>query len=337
MDKGKIMKSLKYAIGEILLVVVGILIALQINNWNEDRLRDQEVLRINERLILDIDNDLRELYGKLTYYESQIPVFHKAMNDSVTLELFDEGYARLVTTGTATNLNKTGVQQLKALNINDDLSLRLVEIYDEMENSTIRPVEQDMRDRAMRMIQYYKTNFEWFPEWITTTITKDNSSKELQDFFLTSMRYRNEVSSTYQSITQLYIPFVRNYITELESIRTQLKLKTDEGFISISSESLDQYAGSYKFVKIEGEHFGAEIGDSVKLESFENFLRITDSSGFMGGLYLKENNVFYADLDGFEVTLRFEENNAGILVLEQGDMKGTHYFTSVSSQSNVEK
>ena len=30
-------KYLKYALGEILLVVIGILIALQINNWNEDR------------------------------------------------------------------------------------------------------------------------------------------------------------------------------------------------------------------------------------------------------------------------------------------------------------
>ena len=31
-------KYLKYAIGEILLVVLGILIALQINNWNQERI-----------------------------------------------------------------------------------------------------------------------------------------------------------------------------------------------------------------------------------------------------------------------------------------------------------
>jgi len=30
-------KYLKYAIGEIILVVIGILIALSINNWNEGR------------------------------------------------------------------------------------------------------------------------------------------------------------------------------------------------------------------------------------------------------------------------------------------------------------
>jgi hypothetical protein len=37
LQTGKTGEYLKYAIGEIFLVVIGILIALQINNWNEDR------------------------------------------------------------------------------------------------------------------------------------------------------------------------------------------------------------------------------------------------------------------------------------------------------------
>ena len=37
METGKTGKYFKYAIGEIILVVIGILIALQINNWNESR------------------------------------------------------------------------------------------------------------------------------------------------------------------------------------------------------------------------------------------------------------------------------------------------------------
>ena len=36
-DDNKPMKYMRYAVGEILLVVIGILIALQINNWNESR------------------------------------------------------------------------------------------------------------------------------------------------------------------------------------------------------------------------------------------------------------------------------------------------------------
>jgi hypothetical protein len=40
MEKNKTGKYLKYAVGEIVLVVIGILIALQINNWNEIRKQD---------------------------------------------------------------------------------------------------------------------------------------------------------------------------------------------------------------------------------------------------------------------------------------------------------
>ena len=36
-EQDKVRKYLLYAIGEIFLVVVGILIALQVNNWNENR------------------------------------------------------------------------------------------------------------------------------------------------------------------------------------------------------------------------------------------------------------------------------------------------------------
>lgn len=45
--EGKTINYLKYAIGEIILVVIGILIALQINNWNErrnDRLEEEKFL-----------------------------------------------------------------------------------------------------------------------------------------------------------------------------------------------------------------------------------------------------------------------------------------------------
>ena len=38
-DDNKPLKYMRYAIGEIILVVIGILIALSINNWNENQIR----------------------------------------------------------------------------------------------------------------------------------------------------------------------------------------------------------------------------------------------------------------------------------------------------------
>ncbi|PWN05493.1 DUF6090 family protein [Rhodohalobacter mucosus] len=61
-DDGNVRRYLIYAIGEILLVVIGILIALQINNWNEDRkLRSQELEMLHSlKASLENDADDRE-------------------------------------------------------------------------------------------------------------------------------------------------------------------------------------------------------------------------------------------------------------------------------------
>ena len=49
LSEGKTGRYLKYAIGEIVLVVIGILIALQINNWNEENKADQfEMIMLKE-------------------------------------------------------------------------------------------------------------------------------------------------------------------------------------------------------------------------------------------------------------------------------------------------
>lgn len=54
LSEGKTEKYLKYAIGEIILVVIGILIALQINNWNEDR----KVRKLEAQIYTELKSDL---------------------------------------------------------------------------------------------------------------------------------------------------------------------------------------------------------------------------------------------------------------------------------------
>jgi hypothetical protein len=50
MEKNKTGKYIKYAIGEIVLVVMGILIALQVNTWNENRKINNQELQLLESL-----------------------------------------------------------------------------------------------------------------------------------------------------------------------------------------------------------------------------------------------------------------------------------------------
>ena len=54
-------KYLRYAVGEIVLVVIGILIALQVNNWNEYRKEKVEEKKILLSLHNEISNNLESL------------------------------------------------------------------------------------------------------------------------------------------------------------------------------------------------------------------------------------------------------------------------------------
>lgn len=79
LTENKFSKYLLYAVGEIVLVVIGILIALQINNWNETRkLRIQE-LNYLENLRTDLELNVAELNQYIDIRTSSIESANKVL------------------------------------------------------------------------------------------------------------------------------------------------------------------------------------------------------------------------------------------------------------------
>ncbi len=76
--ENKTSKYLKYAIGEIVLVVIGILIALQINNWNQNRIENIEEQGILKNLNIEFKNNKVLL-------KSDIEKNHNALKTGQTL------------------------------------------------------------------------------------------------------------------------------------------------------------------------------------------------------------------------------------------------------------
>ncbi len=65
LSEGKTTKYFKYAIGEIILVVIGILIALQINNWNEQRKESKLEQDYYCKLLEDVQQDLVQVNSQI--------------------------------------------------------------------------------------------------------------------------------------------------------------------------------------------------------------------------------------------------------------------------------
>jgi len=74
-NNNKSLQYLKYAIGEIVLVVIGILIALSINNWNDERINKGTERDYINRLINEVKKDtsyFNDLKKKFEYKESRM-------------------------------------------------------------------------------------------------------------------------------------------------------------------------------------------------------------------------------------------------------------------------
>lgn len=71
-DEGNLKRYLIYAVGEILLVMIGILLALQVNNWNEIRKSNKEELEL-----------LKSLYNEFTFNKEEL---HRCIDKALRIQ-----------------------------------------------------------------------------------------------------------------------------------------------------------------------------------------------------------------------------------------------------------
>jgi hypothetical protein len=74
LQENRITRYLAYAIGEIFLVVIGILIALQINTWNENRKYRNQEADFYSDVISDLDKDLEKLDFLTEFHRNRIEI-----------------------------------------------------------------------------------------------------------------------------------------------------------------------------------------------------------------------------------------------------------------------
>ena len=92
LTENKVSKYILYAIGEILLVVIGILIALSINNWNQERINNIEAKTNIKAIYNDLINDTLLLSQRVTLYKGLLQhnneLIDETRSDTANLETF---------------------------------------------------------------------------------------------------------------------------------------------------------------------------------------------------------------------------------------------------------
>lgn len=132
-----VQKYLIYGLGEILLIVIGILIALQISNWNDNKKSKKLGLEMISEIRTGLDSDLNELNRFLQYQEmvlkSQLIISEWLKNDEEYQDTLSRHFSRVYIT-TDYSINYSGYETLKRFGLkrveNDTLRIAIANLYE---------------------------------------------------------------------------------------------------------------------------------------------------------------------------------------------------------------
>ncbi|MCK0178872.1 DUF6090 family protein [Flavobacteriaceae bacterium S0862] len=165
MEQNKTGKYFKYAIGEIALVMVGILLALQVNNWNEGRkakehqlifiLSVKEDLTTDRQNLLNIINIQNERYNNTQTLLKGLPIINdvnKASLDSLMFGLFYDNPTFFPTIGSYQSALSSGkLNQFE----NNEIINKIIRMYDNHFSRLVYNGEA-LDDRYFKFLEKYK-------------------------------------------------------------------------------------------------------------------------------------------------------------------------------------
>ena len=137
LEQNRVSKYLIYAFGEIILVVIGILIALQINNWNENRKERKLEVEILKEIKNNLQQDIINLKTKINennyYINANKKILEHLKNKTVLTDSLKKNYAYLNAYGTFRPVT-AGYENLKSKGVdlitNKDLRNAITNLYD---------------------------------------------------------------------------------------------------------------------------------------------------------------------------------------------------------------
>lgn len=192
----RIGKYLLYAIGEIVLVVIGIIIALNLNNRNEQRKKEAEVEIIFGEIMEDLISDIEESTMPMKYFSVRDSVIRLILSDDVNYD--DYRYGKVPYLHVLLNFhNPVNLTQNAYNNLINDLDIvpdkfkpviKDLEVLYSYYKDFVVAANNEMADFIAENQKFGMKNYPW---WYIRNETELNQSIE---FKLKDWRYKNLVS-----------------------------------------------------------------------------------------------------------------------------------------------
>ncbi len=228
----KVTSYILYAIGEIFLVMIGILLALQVNNWNEERKANSKLSSILKTIKNDLKTDTLVGSSVIRYYDSINKYSNKVINNEYNVKNIEECVpCRSLLTGyNPFNIQKKGFKLLQNYTESksektDSLITDLSQFYTFFDAMVINNNEM-IKSETLANLNYFKQQ-DWFIPWMQGQMTD-----EMKDFFGNSLDYKNRVAANNILTTSNHQNYIKLYKTNasalLNRIDKRLKINPKE-------------------------------------------------------------------------------------------------------------
>ena len=218
LTENKFSKYLIYAIGEIILVVIGILIALSINNWNQEQQQKKVLNNIYATIKADLQQDIKNIDNIVTSSESIEKDYLAIINKTRKKEDFKNckncryinfGYPNI-------KLRKNGNELLQNYNqqnntSSDSLSIKLNSLYLDLTNNISVDLEE-LATNSNSFLEIVKYTQPWFAD--LNFSGPSTYSDAFIEYALTDFGYRNTTKVLYEMYFKNYIPHLKEYRTK---------------------------------------------------------------------------------------------------------------------------
>ena len=224
-------KYFKYAIGEIVLVVIGILIALQINNWNESRKKKKQLDVIYTSIEQNLKTDLKTIKEPIEFYENLDSTLTKILTTTYPTSFLDsineDNYLDCLPC--KSNINRynvfqkqdNGFELLKKYEDDESIedsnfSQEIIEFYTNQGNRLSDFIDF-ISNESYTNLKYYE-QFPWYSDY---SLNKYNA--EAVAYFLNDQNYKNKAANFKILIGRNYLRSLKNYQKTANEIITKIE------------------------------------------------------------------------------------------------------------------
>jgi len=213
----KVTRYFLYGIGEILLVTIGILIAVKINNINENRKQVEEL----QTIYTSIENDLNRDTIRLTEMNRNSDLIDSLTKivfagnvpsvDTINENNFSECYScnSLFSSYDKFTANTAGLAALKEFEnkssaIQDSMTFKVLEFYSGRVE-LLNDLQSKVGDLALENLRSLE-KYEWYSDFASGKF-----NKEAVKYFLTNSEYKNKLTTFYLLNTQNIGSYLKEY------------------------------------------------------------------------------------------------------------------------------